>query len=254
LSLTFFFATVTLSLLRHSPRPNLCTTDLFRRRFYIYLGHIRRQSSLDGHLSCILSAHLPHSTRFASNCPPEPQRSRHTACRLRELPRSITSTPYTQSRAATMSFNIASDGSPTPRKGSARFSIPGDLKVDTSSEALGQAVGGMSLDYYPCAFQRVFGSALTSNTQGFKRPLGPSTLGNRPLLQQRDSLNEYKVSIPRPCHFMLCVCLPYRRSNVCRSPVRKLMGIEPWLSQRCSASIDTPLSKTRTALLAVLSP
>ncbi|KAL6153879.1 hypothetical protein ACJQWK_01555 [Exserohilum turcicum] len=67
-----------------------------------------------------------------------------------------------------MSFNIASDGSPTPRKGPARFPVPGDLRVDTSPEALGQA--------------------------GLKRPLGPSALGSRSLLEQHELLDGYKVS------------------------------------------------------------
>lgn len=96
--------------------------------------------------------------------------------------------------AATMSFNIASDGSPTPRKGPARFPVPGDLRVDTSPEALGQAVGSMSLSQYPSSFHRVFGSTLTSNTQGLKRPLGPSALGSRSLLEQHELLDGYKVS------------------------------------------------------------
>ncbi|USP80842.1 hypothetical protein yc1106_08116 [Curvularia clavata] len=91
-----------------------------------------------------------------------------------------------------MSFNIASDGSPTPRKGPTRFPVPGDLRADTSPEALGQAVGSMGLNNLQDAFQRAFGSTLTSNTQGFKRPPGPSTLGNRSLLQQQDSLDGYK--------------------------------------------------------------
>lgn len=94
-----------------------------------------------------------------------------------------------------MSFNITSDGSPTPRKGPNRFSKAGDLRIDTSPEVLGQAVGSMSLHQYPYAFQRAFGSSLTCNTQGMKRPLGSSTLGNQaPMLQQHDSFDGYKVS------------------------------------------------------------
>lgn len=92
-----------------------------------------------------------------------------------------------------MSFNIASDGSPTPRKGPTRFPVPGDLRIDTSPEALGQAVGNLSLGGYPYALQRMFGSALTSNTQGFKRSLGPSALGNRSLLEPPNPLDVYKV-------------------------------------------------------------
>jgi hypothetical protein len=95
-----------------------------------------------------------------------------------------------------MSFNITSDGSPTPRKGSTRFSMAGDLRIDTSPEVLGQAVGSMSLNQYPFALHRAFGSSLTTNTQGMKRPLGSSTLGNQPMLQQHNSFDGYKVNTP----------------------------------------------------------
>ena len=93
-----------------------------------------------------------------------------------------------------MSFNITSDGSPTPRKGPARFSMAGDLRIDTSPEGLGQAVGGMSQNHYPYALYRAFGPSLTSNLQAMKRPLGSSTLGNQPMLPQQNSFDGYKVS------------------------------------------------------------
>lgn len=95
----------------------------------------------------------------------------------------------------TMSFNITSDGSPTPRKGTVKFSRPaGDLKIDTSPEVLGQAVGGFSHNHNPLAFYRAFGSSLTANMQGAKRPLGPSTLGNQqPAMPQQHSFDGYKV-------------------------------------------------------------
>ncbi|KAF1935471.1 ARM repeat-containing protein [Clathrospora elynae] len=89
-----------------------------------------------------------------------------------------------------MSFNITSDGSPTPRKGPSRFAMAGDLRIDTSPEVLGQAVGSMSLNYYP--FQRAFGSPLTSNMQGMKRPLGSSALASQPMLQQHNTYDGYK--------------------------------------------------------------
>lgn len=107
-----------------------------------------------------------------------------------------------------MSFNIASDGSPTPRKGISRFPTPGDLKVDTSPEALRKAVGSISLNHYPGAIQRAFGSVLTSNTQGTKQQLGPFTLCNRPLLQKQDSLDGYKVSILYTYFHALCFLVP----------------------------------------------
>ncbi|KAF1833906.1 ARM repeat-containing protein [Decorospora gaudefroyi] len=91
-----------------------------------------------------------------------------------------------------MSFNITSDGSPTPRKGSSRLAMSGDLRIDTSPETLGQAVGSMSLNQYPFALHRAFGSSLTTNTQGMKRPLGSSALGNQPMLQQHNAFDGYK--------------------------------------------------------------
>jgi hypothetical protein len=59
--------TAVLSLRRHTLRPtDLCTFELFPRRFCIYFGHIRRQTSCTEPSSCILSAHLPHYPRFVS--------------------------------------------------------------------------------------------------------------------------------------------------------------------------------------------
>ncbi|KAL5121508.1 hypothetical protein ACEQ8H_000580 [Pleosporales sp. CAS-2024a] len=79
-----------------------------------------------------------------------------------------------------MSFNITSDGSPTPRKGATRFSkVAGDLKIDTSPESLGQAVGGYNPKNYPYTFYRAFGSPLTANMQGPKRPFGASALNSQ---------------------------------------------------------------------------
>ncbi|KAJ4314578.1 hypothetical protein N0V94_006405 [Neodidymelliopsis sp. IMI 364377] len=86
-----------------------------------------------------------------------------------------------------MSFNITSDGSPTPRKGPARFNMPpGDLRVDTSPEVLGHAIGN-NQNYHAFGFYPSFGSSLTSNLQGLKRPLGTTTKGNvaMPSMQQQ---------------------------------------------------------------------
>jgi hypothetical protein len=95
-----------------------------------------------------------------------------------------------------MSFNITSDGSPTPRKGVSRFCrTAGDLHIDTSPELLGQAVGGFSQNHYPFALYRGFGSSLTANMQGAKRPLGVSTLGNQNMVApQQNAFEGYKVS------------------------------------------------------------
>lgn len=94
-----------------------------------------------------------------------------------------------------MSFNITSDGSPTPRKGPPKFSMPTrDLRVDTSPEALGQAVGGISQHHYPPAFFRTFGQPLTNNVQGVRRPIGSSALSNQTILQTNTSIDESKAS------------------------------------------------------------
>ncbi|KAJ4369980.1 hypothetical protein N0V83_005744 [Neocucurbitaria cava] len=93
-----------------------------------------------------------------------------------------------------MSFNITSEGSPTPRKGPTRLSMAGDLRIDTSPEVLGQAVGNISQNHYPYNLHRAFGSSLTSNSQGMKRPAGSSTLGGQPMLLQQTTLDGYKKS------------------------------------------------------------
>ncbi|KAF9701130.1 hypothetical protein EKO04_000036 [Ascochyta lentis] len=95
-----------------------------------------------------------------------------------------------------MAFNITSDGSPTPRKGPARFSMPsGDLRVDTSPEVLGQ-INGNSQNYYPFGHYSSFGSSLTSNLQGLKRPLGSSAMGNATIpsvQQQQQQFGSFKT-------------------------------------------------------------
>ncbi len=59
---------VVLSLRQHPLQPSdLCTLELFPRRFCIYFGYIRRQTSCTEPPSCILSAHLPNNLRFVSS-------------------------------------------------------------------------------------------------------------------------------------------------------------------------------------------
>ncbi|KAF2031611.1 ARM repeat-containing protein [Setomelanomma holmii] len=92
-----------------------------------------------------------------------------------------------------MSFNITSDGSPTPRKGPSRFPMAaGDLKIDTSPEVLGYAVGGFNQNHHPYTSYRTFGSSLTANMQGAKRPPGASTLGNQTMMPQQNAFDGYK--------------------------------------------------------------
>jgi hypothetical protein len=92
-----------------------------------------------------------------------------------------------------MSFNITADGSPTPRKAIGRFPVPDDLRLDTSPEGLGLAVGSRyQQQHYP--LYRGFNSSLTPNMQGMKRPLGSSTQVNQMMPQQ--SVDGFKVSQP----------------------------------------------------------
>ena len=116
-----------------------------------------------------------------------------------------------------MAFNITSDGSPTPRKGPTRFNMPpGDLRVDTSPEVLGQ-INGNSQNYYPFGLHPYFGSSLTSNLQGLKRPLGTSTMGNVAMpsqQQQQHHFGGFKVSEmlpphPKHHHSLLLSLTPY---------------------------------------------
>lgn len=153
-------------------------SELFLLRFCIYFGHIRRQTSIIELLCLAYYLHI---------CPVTPDYSHLSD--FFHLPTRPTLT------TTTMSFNITSDGSPTPRKGLTRFSVAaGDLEIDTSPEVLGQAVG-VSQNHYPYNLYRAFGPSLTSSTQGTKRPLGSSALGNQTMVSiQQDSFDTYKVS------------------------------------------------------------
>lgn len=104
-----------------------------------------------------------------------------------------------------MSFNITSDGSPTPRKGPGRFSMASDLKIDTSPEVLGQAVGSKHHTHYPYTLYRDFGPSLTSGVQGMRRPLGASALGNQTSLPPQSSMDGSKVS-HTTLTFTVCCC------------------------------------------------
>jgi hypothetical protein len=87
-----------------------------------------------------------------------------------------------------MSLNITSDGSPTPRKQS-RFPI-GDLRVDTSPELLGMAVGSRhpfpSRMHQSTTAQRFGNASLTSATQGVRRP-GPTETSVPLMTSTRDN-------------------------------------------------------------------
>lgn len=93
-----------------------------------------------------------------------------------------------------MTFNITSDGSPTPRKGPTRFNLPsGGLNVDNSPEVLGQ-VSGNSQNYFPYGLHPSFGSSLTSNLQGLKRPFSTCTVANIGVPPMQQHFEGFKVS------------------------------------------------------------
>ncbi|KAJ4289730.1 hypothetical protein N0V90_011060 [Kalmusia sp. IMI 367209] len=92
-----------------------------------------------------------------------------------------------------MSFNLTSDGSPTPRKAVSRFPVPRtDLRLDTSPEVLGYGPVGTRARQYPSIWHG--GVSLTSNVQGAKRPLGSSTMGNQMMPQPNiDAFKKVKI-------------------------------------------------------------
>ncbi|KAF2269010.1 ARM repeat-containing protein [Lojkania enalia] len=91
---------------------------------------------------------------------------------------------------------MTTDGSPTPRKNVTRFSMAEDLKVDTSPEGLGLAVGSRHpiptrMPPPDASLYRAYHPSLTNNFQGVKRPnstpdgshpLGSSAHGNLVML------------------------------------------------------------------------
>jgi hypothetical protein len=92
-----------------------------------------------------------------------------------------------------MSFNLTSDGSPTPRKAISRFAVPNDLRLDTSPEVLGFGPVGTRTRHHPSQYVWPGSALLTSNMQGAKRPLGSSTLGNQ-MMPHQPNIDAYKVS------------------------------------------------------------
>jgi len=66
-----------------------------------------------------------------------------------------------------MSANIVSDGSPTPRKGFARFSVAEDRSLDASGDMMGQGVGARP--YRPPHIAHRILRQLTTNSQALKR-------------------------------------------------------------------------------------
>ncbi|CAI6328594.1 unnamed protein product [Periconia digitata] len=83
------------------------------------------------------------------------------------------------------SFNVTTDGSPTPRKGTGRFSIAEDLRIDTSPECLG-AVG---FRHQP--LNQFANPMLTSHMK--KHPLGPSQGNALPSQANRNGFKNTKV-------------------------------------------------------------
>jgi hypothetical protein len=214
--LTFaFLLACSSSLQAHNPRPfrfleragttNLISSVLLRLLSCIYFGHIRRQTNII-ELLC-----LAYYLRICTVT--------YEYTHLSDLFHLLTrSTPP----STTMSFNITSDGSPTPRKGTMRFSRAGaDLKIDTSPEVLGQAVGSYGQNHYPFALYRALGPSLTANMQSGKRPLGASAQGNQQaMMPQQNAFDGYKVSEAPVTH-----CNTFHtivRTCVCHEPADQI--------------------------------
>ncbi|OAG01800.1 ARM repeat-containing protein [Paraphaeosphaeria sporulosa] len=98
-----------------------------------------------------------------------------------------------------MSFNLTSDGSPTPRKAVSRFPVPNDLRLDTSPEVLGFGPVGTRTRQHPSQYVWPGGAMLTSNMQGAKRPLGSSTLSNQ-MMPPQPNIDAYKIKIEQGNH------------------------------------------------------
>lgn len=188
--------------------------------FCIYFGNLPRQTKHHRlAVSCILSSTFAQSllsTRISRIC----------SIYLHVLPSAI------------MSFNITSSGSPTPRKGAPRFSKPGNLRLDTSQETLGQAGGAVSQNHFPFAMSRPFGVSLTSHMQGVKRPLGSSALGNQSMLPRQSSFEAYKVS-------KLSLMHPGKANQRCRLDFSLDLSILPATVPKQNAQANTCPSSRR---------
>jgi len=139
-----------------------------------------------------------------------------------------------------MSFNLTSDGSPTPRKTVARFPVPGaDLRLDTSPEVLG--FGAVGTRIHPNLCHWFDNLSLTTNMQGLKRPLGPSSAqGNQILMQP--SVDAFKVS-----RETIKLLSPITAANHARSSRSSLM-ILPLSTLFFSDSMSGPPPGTSTTL------
>lgn len=91
-----------------------------------------------------------------------------------------------------MSFNLTSDGSPTPRKAVSRFPVPNDLRLDTSPEVLGFGPVGTRTHQHPSQYVWPGSALLTSAMQGAKRPLVSTVIGNQ--MKSQPDIDAYKVS------------------------------------------------------------
>jgi hypothetical protein len=158
--------------------------------------------------------------------------------------------PIPDTTDSNMSFNLTSDGSPTPRKAVSRFAVPNDLRLDTSPEVLGFGPVGTRTRRHPSQYVWPGSALLTSNMQGAKRPLGSSTLGNQ-MMPPQPNIDTFKVSpSPQPqapclAPFLHTLLLGLDADHSGRSRSSKEIMKSPPLSILCSnASMSSGLLLT----------
>jgi hypothetical protein len=96
-----------------------------------------------------------------------------------------------------------------------------DLKINTSPEVLGQAVGSYGQNHYPFVLYRALGPSLTANMQGGKRPLGASAQGNQQVMMpQQNAFDGYKVSGAPVTHCNTSYTLVH--TCICHEPADRL--------------------------------
>ena len=152
-----------------------------------------------------------------------------------------------------MSFNLTSDGSPTPRKAVSRFPVPNDLRLDTSPEVLGFGPVGTRTRQHFSQYVWPGSALLTSTMQGAKRPLVSLTLGNQ--MMPQPNIDAFKVRpiiaplVPCPSLSLHKLLSGLDADRLRRSRSSKAIMTRAPLSTPCSnASMSNgPLPMTSTA-------
>lgn len=150
-----------------------------------------------------------------------------------------------------MSFNLTSDGSPTPRKNVPRFPLPAtDLRLDTSPEVLGLGVVGTRFRQHP--YHWPGNVSLTSNVQGLKRPLGSSSQANQ--IMQQPSAEGFKVSYQSPsCEVSSSRVLDANQHRSSRLTLAAKTNL-PWLTLFSSVLMSALLPRINMARRTAPSP